>query len=161
MRNGAGGDPKSGSSGGGRIRTAVQGAIKGSGTFGESTLQQEEARARREAQSQVQIAESKGTFGGKQSTESTTAREAFRNAKEANGIPRSQQPVRTRTEKDKNTGKPLRVYDYKNSKGENISIRKDNPVKYKDGGKQGTHYNAGETGKKLNQHHNYGGGTKK
>ena len=55
MRNGAGGDPKSGSSGGGKVRSAVQGVIKNGASVGESTIQQEEARNRREAQSQVQI----------------------------------------------------------------------------------------------------------
>jgi len=44
-------------------------------------------------------------------------------------------------------------YQYTNSKGEKVSIRKDNATKYGDGGKgdQGDHYNAGETGKKLDQ----------
>jgi hypothetical protein len=56
---------------------------------------------------------------------------------------------------DTKTGKPLRTYDFTNSKGELKTIRKDNPVTYPDGGKQGPHYNAGKTGNKLKQHHNY------
>jgi hypothetical protein len=163
MRNGAGGDPKSGSSGGGRIsgggrvRTAVQRVIRGGGTVGESTILQEQARNTREAQSQVQIAEGKGTFGGKRSTESTTAKESFRKAKEANAIPRSQQPADTYMTKDHNTGKSLRTFDFKSSTGEKVTIRRDNPVTYKKGtnGHQGKHHNAGTTGTKLQQHHNY------
>lgn len=74
MRNGAGGDPKSGSSGGGKVRSAVQGVIKNGASVGESTIQQEEARNRREAQSQVQIAE------GKNVRVKETSREARRKA---------------------------------------------------------------------------------
>lgn len=96
MRNGAGGAPKSESSGGGKVRSAVQGIIKNGASVGEPTIQQEEARNRREAQSQVQIAEGKGTFGGKQSTyNNTTENQALRNAKEAHGVPKSQQPKNT------------------------------------------------------------------
>lgn len=97
-------------------------------------------------------------FDGGSSTTSETRREAFRKAKDQNGIPRSSQPNTTYTVPDKNTGKPLQQYEYTNSKGEKVVIRKDNPVTYPDGGQQGTHYNAGkpkEEAEKLKQHHNY------
>lgn len=93
-------------------------------------------------------------FNGKQDTVSTTDRAAFRNAKDQNGIPRSQQPDKSYTVPDKHTGKPLKQYDFTNSDGKKISIRRDNPVNYKDKGSQGEHYNAGTTGTKLKQHHN-------
>jgi len=59
--------------------------------------------------------------------------------------------------KDHNTGKSLRTYDFKSSTGEKVTIRRDNPVTYKKGtnGHQGKHHNAGTTGTKLQQHHNY------
>jgi len=98
-------------------------------------------------------------FDGQQDTHSETRREAFRKAKDQNGVPRSAQPDKTSTTRDKNTGKPLRTYEYTNSKGKKIVIRKDNPVTYPDGGQQGEHYNAGnpaENNGKLKQHHNYG-----
>lgn len=60
--------------------------------------------------------------------------------------------------RNENTGKPLKQYEYKNSKGEKVVIRRDNPTAYKDGGGQGKHHNAGkpklETDK-LKQHHDY------
>ena len=43
-------------------------------------------------------------FNSKSSTKSSTARAAFRKAKDQNGIARSQQPIRTTTVNDKNTG---------------------------------------------------------
>ena len=59
--------------------------------------------------------------------------------------------------KGKARGKTLREYQYTNSQGKRISIRRDNPTKYNQGGKgdQGKHHNAGATGEKLKQHHNY------
>ena len=100
-----------------------------------------------------------GQFGGENSTESTTSKQAYRQAKDQNGVPRSQQPNKQYNTKDKHTGNNLRTSEYTNSKGENVTIRKDNPIKYKDGGSQGNHYNAGNPQKnngKLKQHHNYG-----
>jgi hypothetical protein len=94
-------------------------------------------------------------FGAAVDTESRTAKQAFNKAKDQNGIPRSQQPKSQYMTPDTKTGKPLRTYDFTNSKGELKTIRKDNPVTYPDGGKQGPHYNAGKTGNKLKQHHNY------
>jgi len=38
--------------------------------------------------------------------------------------------------------------------GEKVSIHRDQPVLYKDGGSQAEHYNAGPYGDKLKQHHN-------
>ena len=56
-----------------------------------------------------------------------------------------------------NAGKQLRVYDYINNNGQKISIRQDLPRNYGGNGKgnQGHHYNAGPTGGKLKQHHNF------
>ena len=99
-----------------------------------------------------------GTFGAGKDTKSNSQKEAFNKAKDQNGIPKSQQPEKQYKTSDKNTGKDLRTYDYKNSQGEKISIRKDNPVKYKDGGSQGEHYNAGkvkQNDEKLKQHHDF------
>ena len=98
----------------------------------------------------------KGTkFNGKTDTYSNTDREAFRKAKDQNGIPRSQQPDKTTTVPEKGTSKNLKQYEFTNSKGEKVQIRKDNPRTYNDGGKQGKHYNAGDKGQKLKQHHKY------
>ncbi|WP_430968324.1 HNH/endonuclease VII fold putative polymorphic toxin [Spongiimicrobium sp. 2-473A-2-J] len=94
-------------------------------------------------------------FNGKADTKSTTSREAFRNAKDQNGIPRSQQPDKTFNTPDKNTGQNLKTYEFTNSKGEKVQIRKDNPRTFPDGGKQGPHFNAGKAGQKLKQHHNF------
>ncbi|MBI3260253.1 MAG: hypothetical protein HYZ54_12405 [Ignavibacteriae bacterium] len=97
--------------------------------------------------------EEKPKHGSGESTTSNTDHEAFGKAKDANGVPRSQQPDKQYMTPDKTTGKPLRTYDFTSSTGEKVTIRKDNPVKYKDGGSQGKHHNAGKTGQKLNQHH--------
>lgn len=101
-------------------------------------------------------ADSEKDFGGQKDTESKTAREAFRKAKEQNGIPRSQQPEKTYTTPDKHTGEPLKTYEFKNSRGKKIVIRRDKPIKYPDGGSQGDHFNAGDPSQnngKLKQHH--------
>ena len=95
------------------------------------------------------------TFNAQNNTQSTTQSEAFRKAKDQNGVPRSKQPDKTYIVRDKNSGKPLKTYDFTNSKGKKITIRKDNPVTYPDGGKQGPHFNAGSSGGKLKQHHYY------
>jgi len=111
------------------------------------------------------IVKANGTFGDKKDTESKTDREGLRNAKDKNGIPRSQQPDRTikpgTPEGDVNgLDKRNEVqHEYTNSEGKKVVIRKDKPHEYGDGGKgdQGKHYNAGEdpkTQKDLNQHHN-------
>lgn len=42
-----------------------------------------------------------------------------------------------------------------NLKGDKIQIRQDKAKMYKDGGEQSPHYNAGEKGEKLKQHHYY------
>jgi RHS repeat-associated protein len=96
-------------------------------------------------------------FDGKNDTQSKTSKEAFNKAKDQNGVPRSQQPDKTVKVKENGTNTNLREHQYTNSKGEKVSIRKDNAKKYGDGGKgdQGNHYNAGKTGRKLKQHHNY------
>lgn len=99
-------------------------------------------------------------FGGGNDTYSKSKKEAFNKAKDQNGVARSQQPDKQYITKDINTGKPLREYEFTNSYGKQITISKDNPRKYKDGGTQGPHYNAGEkktgTPKDTKQHYNYG-----
>ena len=47
-------------------------------------------------------------FGGKNDTNSKSSREAYRNAKDQNGVPRSQQPDKTTSVTEKGTGKPLK-----------------------------------------------------
>lgn len=101
-------------------------------------------------------------FAGKSDTNNSTAREAFRKAKDQNGIPRSQQPDKTmkpNTLEGENAGltnKNVKLYQFTNSKGEKINIRQDKAVKYdKDGGSQSKHFNAGLEDEKLKQHHNY------
>lgn len=48
----------------------------------------------------------------------------------------------------------VKQFEFKNSKGENVTIRQDKSTTYPDGGSQPNHYNAGKE-KKLDQHHNY------
>jgi hypothetical protein len=102
------------------------------------------------------------SFDGGNDSYSTSSNEAFRKAKDQNGIPRSQQPEKTikpmTPEGDKyNLDKRNSIlFIFKNSKNKTIHIRKDKPVKY-DTGAQSPHYNAGEaSGSKLKQHHYYG-----
>jgi RHS repeat-associated protein len=78
---------------------------------------------------------------------------AFNSAKDANGIPTSQQAKQQYMTRDANTGKSLRTWDYTNSNGESITIREDRARTYPDGGQQGPHFNAGPTGAKLDQHY--------
>jgi hypothetical protein len=89
----------------------------------------------------------------------TSRKQAFRDAKRENNIPIAQQPIRTTMIPDhgSNPGKMLRQYDFKNNRGEHVSIRQDLPQQYGNavGGKgnQGHHFNAGPTGGKLKQHY--------
>ena len=122
-------------------------------------------KAVNKADNAVDAGKSVKTFGGKQSTESVSSKEAFGKTKEANGIPRSQQPDKTikpNTPEGKKAGldnRNVKQYEYTNSKGEKVTIRQDKPAKYgsPDGkGDQGKHYNAGKKGENLSkQHHNY------
>ncbi|UGU17912.1 DUF6443 domain-containing protein [Sinomicrobium kalidii] len=91
----------------------------------------------------------------KLNTNSITRRQAFRKAKAVNKVPRSKQPDRVFNVREKGTGKLLKVYEYTNSSGKKILIRGDNAKIYKDGGIQGRHFNAGQKGGKLKQHHYY------
>ena len=146
MRNGAGGDPKSGSSGGGKVRSAVQGVIKNGASVGESTIQQEEARNRREAQSQVQIAE------GKNIRVRETSREARREAMRMQAIPTSSQPG----EQSKNESG--RSYDYKVPKSGSSTERKSVQDQTKDRNHDKRHWEAGKVRTNLNgdvKMHNY------
>ena len=104
-------------------------------------------------------------FGGQNDTESKSQNEALRNAKDQNGIPRSQQPDKTTKPNTPEGNKAaldnrnVRQYEYTNSKGEKVTIRQDKGAKYPDGGSQPPHFNAGKgtvvQPKNLNQHHNY------
>jgi len=102
-------------------------------------------------------------FGSKTDTYSSSRHKAFRNAKEQNAIPRSQQPdniIKPNTPEGVNRGLKdhnVKLYEFTNSKGEKVYIREDKPVKYNDGGSQPPHFNAGNRNdRKLKQHHYYG-----
>jgi HNH/Endo VII superfamily nuclease toxins len=96
-------------------------------------------------------------------TQSKSAREALRNAKESNGIPRSAQPdraIKANTPAGKAAGldsRNVKQYEYTNSKGEKITIRQDKAAEYGSGGAgdQAPHFNAGQQDSKLSQHHFY------
>lgn len=96
-------------------------------------------------------------------TASDTARQALRNAKEANGIPKSAQPDRTikpNTREGNQLGlddRNVKLYEYTNSNGQKIHIRQDRAASYGQGGAgdQTPHFNAGPAGEKLKQHHYY------
>ena len=108
--------------------------------------------------SSTKNSEDTGKFDGKNSTESKTRRAAYRNAKDQNGIPRSQQPDKTikpntpegnkLKPKSLDPSKNVRQDEFTNSRGEKISIREVRPVKYNQGGNgdQGPHFNAGKSG---------------
>ncbi|CAF1094541.1 unnamed protein product [Rotaria sordida] len=103
-------------------------------------------------------------FNSKTDSESHSAREAYRTAKDRNGVPRSQSPLEhpTKIVDGNNPDQFVTEYKHRNVYGESISIRKDNSIDYGDGSqKQGPHYNAGRTGEKFKQHHNYNVGNKK
>jgi uncharacterized protein RhaS with RHS repeats len=97
-------------------------------------------------------------------TSAATARQALRNAKEANRIPRSAQPDRTikpNTPEGNELGldnRNVKLYEYTNSDGQKIHIRQDKAASYGQGGigDQKPHFNAGPAGSKLRQHHYYG-----
>ncbi len=103
-------------------------------------------------------------YGGQKDTESGSRKEAFRNAKDQNGIPRSQQPDKTikpNTPEGNAAGldsRNVKQYEFTNSQGQKVTIRQDKPATYNGNGTgdQGAHYNAGQNGEKLKQHHNYG-----
>lgn len=89
----------------------------------------------------------------------------MRNAKDQNGIPRSQQPDKTIKpntpdgDKAELDNRNVKQYEYTNSKVEKVIIRQDKPANYQDGGSQPPHFNAGKgpiaQPKDLKQHHNY------
>jgi hypothetical protein len=90
---------------------------------------------------------------------------ALRAAKEANGIPRSAQPLRTikpNTPEGIKLGLDDRnvvLYEYLNSAGQKIHIRLDKPAAFGGPGglgDQGWHFNAGPAFGKLKQHHFFG-----
>jgi hypothetical protein len=72
-----------------------------------------------------------------------------------NKIPRSQSPNRQYTVPDKDTGANLRQWEYTNMNGQKIDIREDRPKDYPNGGQQSAHFNAGDSGSKLNKQHHY------
>ena len=104
------------------------------------------------------------SFGGKQSTESKTSNESFGKAKDANGIPRSQQPEKTikpNTPEGKEAGldnRNIKQWEFKNSKGERIIIRQDKAAQYGEQsgkGNQSEHFNAGKSNENLSKQHHY------
>jgi hypothetical protein len=107
-----------------------------------------------------------GSFGNKKDTKTDgDANKGLKNAKEANGIPTSQQPDKTikpNTPEGDAAGllsdKNVKQYEFTDYKGQKVTIRQDKPANYNDGGKgdQGPHYNAGSAeDNKLKQHHYY------
>jgi len=101
-------------------------------------------------------------FNGNYDTNSTTSKEAFRKAKDQNGVPRSQQPdkmIKPNTLEDNEyrlDNRNVKIYEFTNSKGETVLIRQDKSVNYGDG-YQPEHFNAVlKQDIKPKQHHNYG-----
>jgi RHS repeat-associated protein len=96
-----------------------------------------------------------------QDTDSETRSEAFNKAKDGVDVPRSATPdkvIKPDTPEGDEEGlddRNKRLYEYTNSKGEKVRIREDKAAKYKDGGTQPPHFNAGKKGEKLKQHHNF------
>ncbi|MBR9908482.1 MAG: hypothetical protein GYB30_10615 [Gammaproteobacteria bacterium] len=97
-------------------------------------------------------------------TVSVTSNQALRQAKDANGIPRSAQPDKTikpGTPEGNAAGldsRNVKQYEYTNGAGEKITIRQDKAASYGQGGKgdQKPHFNAEPSKEgKLKQHHYY------
>jgi len=89
----------------------------------------------------------------------------LRTAKEANGIPRSAQPVRTikpNTPEGIKLGLDSRnevLHEFVNGAGKKIHIRLDKSASFGGSGgvgDQGRHFNAGPAFEKLKQHHFFG-----
>jgi hypothetical protein len=101
-----------------------------------------------------------GPFG---KTLPQTSKQALHEAKRANNIPLSVQPLRTIKPntpegiKLKLDNRNIKLYEYRNTKGDIIHIRQDKAVSYeKNGvGDQIEHFNAGFEGEKLKQHYYY------
>jgi len=72
-----------------------------------------------------------------------------------NNIPRCQSPDRQYKVKDKDSNADLRQWEYTNVNNQKIDIREDKSKDYGNGGKQSEHFNAGESGSKLNKQHHY------
>ncbi|QDU09057.1 polymorphic toxin-type HINT domain-containing protein [Gimesia aquarii] len=97
-------------------------------------------------------------------TNSSSMREAFNKAKDANGIPKSAQPLRTikpNTPDGTRFGldsRNVKLYEFINSSGNKIHIRLDKPATFNQGGRgdQRWHFNAGPAFEKLKQHHFFG-----
>ncbi len=103
-----------------------------------------------------------GLFGGGANTTSRTAREALRNAKDANGIPRNAQPdkiIKPDTpagDRMKLDNRNVKAFEFTNSKGQKVIIRQDRATSFGQGGRgnQPPHFNAGpKQDHKLRQHH--------
>ena len=83
---------------------------------------------------------------------------AFRQAKRDAGIPVSQQPLKVTIVKDSQSGKPIKVYTFKNKNGKNIEIRDDKYGHHYGKGNlqnRSSHFNAGNAGGKLKDHYDY------
>ncbi len=96
-------------------------------------------------------------------TKSATRSAAFNEAKKANGVPTSQEPVRIlkpNTDAGKAAGldnRNVRMYEYINNKGEKVWIREDKAAFYPEGGvgDQNPHFNSGRAGESLPNHHEW------
>ena len=95
-----------------------------------------------------------------------TRRQAFRAAKKDNDIPVSEQPEKTikpstpRGDKENLDKRNKVMFIFRKRKGiferdENVYFREDVPVEYRDGGKQGKHFNVGKKIDKLGDHYNF------
>jgi RHS repeat-associated protein len=88
-----------------------------------------------------------------------TRSQALQDAKAANSVSRSAQPlvIKPGTPEGNVVGlrpdQNVRLYQYINNDAEPIWIREDMPVTYPDGGMQGPHFNSGPAGGNLINHH--------
>ena len=122
------------------VNSAQQGGGTGSSNASSQTPNQD--------QNKKEGGKNGGTFGAKQDTNASNQNKALNNAKEQNGIPKSQQPDKTiksgtpEGDKTKLDNRNVKQYEYTNSKGEKVTIRQDKPTTYSDGGSQPAHFNA-------------------
>jgi hypothetical protein len=87
---------------------------------------------------------------------------ALNDARQSNGIPRSQQPdrvIRPGTPEGNavglRPGENVRLYEYTDAQGNKVWIREDAPKTYSDGGSQGPHFNSGPAGSQRLPGHHY------
>ena len=92
-------------------------------------------------------------------TRSGSRGEAYNAAKKTNNIDPTTPPLSRKKvdeyQDGEKTGHKLVQHEYENRDGEKITMRRDRSRSYEDGGTQGEHINAGKSGEKLKQHHEY------